>query len=63
MHGSSPTVSLGLTQNGLVPVLMPLVAANSAAAGLTYAAFSFLGLFAPLLGAWADRAPGGIATC
>jgi MFS family permease len=46
---------LGLTQNGLVPVLMPLVAANSAAAGLTYAAFSFLGLFAPLLGAWADR--------
>jgi MFS family permease len=46
---------LGLTQNGLVPVLMPLVAAQSAAAGVTYAAFSFLGLFAPLLGAWADR--------
>jgi hypothetical protein len=46
---------LGLTQNGLVPVLMPLVAAQSAAAGLTYAAFSLLGLFAPALGAWADR--------
>ncbi len=46
---------LGLTQNGLVPVLMPLVASKSAAAGLTYAAFSLLGLFAPVLGAWADR--------
>lgn len=46
---------LGLTQNGLVPVLMPLVASQSAAAGLTYAAFSLLGLFAPVLGAWADR--------
>jgi MFS family permease len=46
---------LGLTQNGLVPVLMPLIASNSAAAGLTYAMFSFLGLFAPVLGAWADR--------
>jgi MFS family permease len=46
---------LGLTQNALVPVLMPLIAPNSAAAGLTYAMFSFLGLFAPVLGAWADR--------
>lgn len=46
---------LGLTQNGLIPVLMPLLAANSAAAGVTYAAFSLLGLFAPVLGAWADR--------
>lgn len=46
---------LGLTQNGLVPILMPLVARDSAAAGLTYAAFSLLGLFAPLLGTWADR--------
>jgi hypothetical protein len=46
---------LGLTQNGLVPVLMPLVAADRSAAGLTYAAFSLLGLFAPLLGSWADR--------
>jgi MFS family permease len=46
---------LGLTQNGLVPVLMPLVAPGGGAAGLTYAAFSLLGLFAPLLGSWADR--------
>jgi predicted MFS family arabinose efflux permease len=46
---------LGLTQNGLIPVLMPLVAARGAAAGVTYAAFSLLGLFAPVLGAWADR--------
>ncbi len=46
---------LGLTQNGLVPVLMPLVAPSGAAAGLTYAAFSLLGLFAPVLGSWGDR--------
>lgn len=46
---------LGLTQNGLVPVLMPLVAANNRSAGLTYAAFSLLGLLAPALGSWADR--------
>ena len=46
---------LGLTQNGLLPVLMPLVAPHGGAAGLTYAAFSFLGLFAPVLGSWADR--------
>jgi MFS family permease len=45
---------LGLTQNGLVPVLMPLVAADHGTAGLTYAAFSLLGLFAPILGTWAD---------
>lgn len=46
---------LGLTQNGLVPVLMPLVAHSGALAGMTYAAFTLLGLFAPLLGTWADR--------
>jgi hypothetical protein len=46
---------LGLTQNGLMPVLMPLVASHGAGAGLTYAAFSLLGLFAPVLGSWADR--------
>ena len=46
---------LGLTQNGLVPVLMPLLAADGGGAGLTYAAFSLLGLFAPVLGSWADR--------
>lgn len=46
---------LGLTQNGLVPVLMPLASGNGGRAGLTYAAFSLLGLFAPVLGSWADR--------
>ena len=45
---------LGLTQNGLVPVLMPLVASSASAAGLTYAAFSLLGLLAPVMGSWAD---------
>jgi hypothetical protein len=43
---------LGLTQNGLVPVLMPLAASHGGAAGLTYAAFSLLGVFAPFLGSW-----------
>jgi MFS family permease len=47
---------LGLTQNGLVFVIMPLAAPHSGAAGLTYAAFSLLGVFAPFLGSWADRA-------
>jgi predicted MFS family arabinose efflux permease len=46
---------LGLTQNGLVPVLMPLVAVGNSGAGLTYAAFSLPGLLAPVLGTWADR--------
>src|SRR4051812_10065984 len=34
---------------------MPLVGPHGGAAGLTYAAFSLLGLFAPVLGSWADR--------
>jgi MFS family permease len=46
---------LGLTQNGLIPILMPFVALGGSAAGVTYAAFSLLGLFAPFLGTWADR--------
>jgi MFS family permease len=46
---------LGLTQSGLVPVLMPLVAPHGTAAGQTFAAFSLLGICAPILGAWADR--------
>jgi len=45
---------LGLTQSGLLPVLMPL-AGHGSAAGLTYAAFSLLGVCAPFLGTWADR--------
>jgi MFS family permease len=46
---------LGLTQSGLIPILMPLVAPDGAAAGVTYAAFSLPGLLAPVLGTWADR--------
>ncbi|HEX3953427.1 MAG TPA: MFS transporter [Stellaceae bacterium] len=46
---------LGLTQSGLVPVLMPLAAPHGTAAGLTFAAFSLSGIFAPFLGSWADR--------
>jgi MFS family permease len=46
---------LGLVQSGLVPVLLPLVAPDSKAAGLTFAAFSLPGLLAPVLGTWADR--------
>jgi Na+/melibiose symporter-like transporter len=46
---------LGLTQSGLIPILMPLVAPGGSAAGVTYAAFSLPGLLAPVLGTWADR--------
>jgi hypothetical protein len=46
---------LGLTQNGLLPVLMPLVAPGGSSAGVTYAVFSLFGLAAPVLGTWADR--------
>lgn len=46
---------LGLTQNGLLPVLMPLVAPGGRSAGITYAVFSLFGLAAPILGTWADR--------
>ena len=46
---------LGLTQNGLMPILLPLVANSTSAAGVTYAVFSLLGLAAPILGTWADR--------
>lgn len=45
---------LGLTQSGLVPVLMPLVAGHGAGAGVTFAAFSLSGILAPVLGGWAD---------
>ena len=46
---------LGLTQSGLLPILLPLVAPSGSAAGVTYAAFSIPGLLAPVLGTWADR--------
>ncbi len=46
---------LGLTQNGLAPILLPLVARSASTAGLTYAAFALSGLVAPVLGTWGDR--------
>lgn len=46
---------LGLTQSGLLPVLMPLAAGPGGSAGLTYAAFSAAGIVAPFLGSWADH--------
>lgn len=46
---------LGLTQNGLAPILLPLAARGGALSGMTYAAFSLAGLVAPFLGTWADR--------
>ena len=46
---------LGLTQNGLVPILLPLAAHHGTTAGLGYAAFALSGLLAPVLGGWADR--------
>lgn len=45
---------LGMIQVGLVPVLLPLVAPRGTDAGLTFAAFSLPGVFAPFVGAWAD---------
>lgn len=46
---------LGLTQNGLIPILLPLAARSGSAAGVTYAAFALPGLLAPVVGTWADR--------
>lgn len=46
---------LGLTQNGLAPILLPLSARSAATAGVTYAAFALAGLAAPALGTWADN--------
>jgi MFS family permease len=46
---------LGLVQNGLAPILLPLSARHGIDAGLTYSAFSLSGLAAPMLGAWGDR--------
>lgn len=46
---------LGFTQNGVLPILFPLVALSSTGAGVTYAVFSLSGLASPLLGTWADR--------
>ncbi|MEO8714586.1 MAG: MFS transporter, partial [Acetobacteraceae bacterium] len=46
---------LGLVQNGVAPILLPLSARHGFDAGLTYSAFSLSGLAAPMLGAWSDR--------
>lgn len=46
---------LGLVQNGVAPILLPLSAKHGLDAGLTYSAFSLSGLAAPMLGAWSDR--------
>ena len=46
---------LGLVQNGLVPVILPLSAAPGPTAGFTYAAFAAAGIAAPFIGAWSDR--------
>jgi hypothetical protein len=46
---------LGFTQNGLIPILLPLAAKHGTSAGLGYAAFALSGLLAPVLGGWADR--------
>ena len=53
---------LGLTQSGLVPVLMPLVARHGTSAGITFATFSLPGVFAPVLGSW-PIALAGTLTC
>ena len=45
---------VGLTQNGLAPILLPLASRGGAGSGLSYAAFAASGLLAPILGAWAD---------
>lgn len=47
-------VLLGLVQNGLVPVILPLAARPGPTAGLTYAAFAAAGMAAPFIGAWSD---------
>ena len=41
---------LGLAQNGLAPILLPLASRGGTAAGLSYAAFALTGLAAPILG-------------
>jgi len=48
-------VLLGLVQNGLLPIILPLAAAPGRTAGLTYGAFAAAGIAAPFIGAWSDR--------
>ena len=46
---------IGLAQNGMAPILLPLASRGGADSGLSYAAFALTGLTAPVLGGWADR--------
>lgn len=46
---------VGLAQNGLAPILLPLASKGGAGSGLSYASFALTGLAAPVLGSWADR--------
>jgi MFS transporter, DHA1 family, tetracycline resistance protein len=46
---------VGLAQNGLAPILLPLASGGGAGSGLSYASFALTGLAAPVLGGWADR--------
>jgi MFS family permease len=46
---------IGLAQNGMAPILLPLAARGDPDAGLSYAAFALTGVTAPILGNWADR--------
>jgi MFS family permease len=46
---------VGLTQNGLAPILLPLASKGGVGSGLSYASFALTGLAAPVLGSWADR--------
>jgi MFS family permease len=46
---------VGMVQNGLAPILLPLASKGGAESGLSYASFALTGLAAPVLGRWADR--------
>jgi MFS family permease len=46
---------IGLAQNGMAPILLPLALRGGADSGLSYAALALTGLTAPVLGSWADR--------
>jgi len=46
---------IGLAQNGMAPILLPLASHGGADSGLSYAAFALTGLFAPIFGSWGDR--------
>jgi predicted MFS family arabinose efflux permease len=45
---------IGLVQNGMAPILLPLASHGGTDSGLSYAAFALTGLFAPIFGSWGD---------